>query len=38
MAAGAAERERRIAAAIEEQQDLLAGRQGVFHRLDDRRR
>ena len=36
--AGAAERERRIAAAIEEQQGLFARGQCLLHRLDDRRR
>src|SRR4029077_10722044 len=36
--AGAAERERRIAAAIEEQQRLLAGGERLLHRLDDGRR
>jgi hypothetical protein len=38
LAAGAAQRDRRIAAAIEEQQRLLAGRQGLLDRLQHRRR
>jgi hypothetical protein len=37
MAAGAAQRHRRVAAAIEEQQRLFLGLEGPLHRLDHRR-